>query len=74
MDTISPKGTKFMAEIELTKDCVVIQSCIGRSIYADEDKRAIEDTFKINVLNIKTIDQSKDELIEKIAQVIKNHK
>lgn len=61
-ETISPKGTKFVIEIELTKDVNVLTSCIGRSIYAnDETKREIEGTFKINKLNINssdTIDKS----------------
>lgn len=74
MDNVSPKGTKFILEIELTKDCVVLESCIGRSIYSNsEEKQKIEDTFKIVRLVVGDTESRKQELIDKIGEMIKKH-
>jgi len=70
-ETVSPKGTKFVIEIELTKDVHVLTSCIGRSIYSyDPAKQEIEGTFKINKLNIMTGDKIKERIIEEVTKAI----
>jgi len=69
--SISPKGTKFVIEIELTKDTDVVMSCIGRSIYSEDPaKQEIEGTFKINKLNVLTSDKIKERIITEVTNAI----